>query len=110
VTDNNVFRQTYPSPRLLCIRTCEANSPFDIVTVVTLRFLFVTVDALIAGIWWRFRHADLMMVEDHFPHAMQRHGYSFAMLEHVVYLVQPRHRLRGHANPLILVRSLPVIL
>lgn len=98
--------KTYPST-LLGVRACETTGTFGIIAIIALRIMLVAVHSSVARVLGWFDDACLV-VEHDFTHPLQRDLDSFAVLQHVIHFVEPRYRLRGHADPLRLMGSLSV--
>jgi hypothetical protein len=91
----------------LVVATSKTTHGFAVVTVVTC-VVVVTIHRSVAWILRRLYNARLLMIEDNFSHPLKGHLNPFALLEHVVDLFQPWHRLWCHANALIFMRTLSV--
>lgn len=70
--------------------------------------MIVTVHRSVARILWRLHDICLVMAENNVSHPLKRHADSLTLLEHIVYLLESGHRLRGHAYALVFVRSLSI--
>src|SRR6478735_235635 len=99
-------KETYPST-FLWVWAGETANSFEVIAIVALSVVLVAVHPSVTRILWRFDKACLV-VEHDFSHPLQGNLHSFAVLYHVIHFIEPRHRLRSHANPLSLVSSLPV--
>lgn len=93
----------------LVVAASKATHDFVVFAVVTCTVI-VSVHGSVTGILWCFHQAGLVMVENDIPHALKRHLDSLALLQHLVDFLQPRHRLWRHADALIVVRPLAVVL
>jgi hypothetical protein len=103
---STAWEETHSST-LLWVWPGETASSLGVIAIVALNVMLIAIHSCISQVLGRFDDACLM-VEHDFSHPLQRHLYFFAVFHHVLNLVQPGHRLWGHADPLGVVGSMSV--
>ena len=79
---------TYTSLPGFVVTASEATQPLWVITVVT-AIVIIAVIGSIAWVLWGFHDARLVMILYDISHALKRHLYPLALLEHLINIIQP---------------------
>jgi hypothetical protein len=106
--DNSKSKMTNTALPCLAVASSEASATFGIISIVARAVMVVTIQWSIMRVLWRLHDAGLVVIENYVSHSLEGHLDPLALLQHIVHLFQPWHRLGRHAYTLVFVSSLSV--
>jgi len=93
ILDKGIYRRfgATHAPAFLGIRTSKPSSSFCVLVVIIGTVMFIAIARSVPWVLFLFHEIGLLVIEHDIPHTLQGDLDFFALLHHVVYLLQPRH-------------------